>query len=308
MWASIGGWLERVLGLDPNVQGRLLLSLAALLSVWLAQRLASVLVQKQLGEPSARYRLGKGVRSASAIVAALVLARIWIRDLSGVATYLGLVSAGLAIALQTLILNLAGWAFILLRRPFGIGDRIEIGRHKGDVVDMRLFEFTLLEIGNWVDADQSTGRLIHVPNGSVFSQPLANYTGGFRYVWIEVPVLVTFESDWRRAKGLLLDVGRRHAGDVAQDASRRVAEANRRFFISYTHLEPTVYTRVRESGVELTLRCLVSPRARRTLVHRVWEDVLDAFAAEPQVAFAYPTWRIYRPTGAPGASELGDTR
>ena len=71
------------------------------------------------------------------------------------------------------------------------------------LIDLRIFQFTLMEIGNWVDADQSTGRIVHVPNGSVFVTPLANYAKGFQYIWNEIPVLVTFESDWRRAKEIL---------------------------------------------------------------------------------------------------------
>ena len=61
--------------------------------------------------------------------------------------------------------------------------------------------FSLMEIGNWVDAEQSTGRVIHVPNGKIFSEPLANYTDGFQYIWNEIPVLVTFESDWKKSQG-----------------------------------------------------------------------------------------------------------
>ena len=67
----------------------------------------------------------------------------------------------------------------------------------------RIFMFTLMEIGNWVDADQSTGRVIHIPNGKVFKEVLANYSKGFQYIWNEIPVLVTFESNWKKAKEIL---------------------------------------------------------------------------------------------------------
>jgi small-conductance mechanosensitive channel len=125
-----------------------------------------------------------------------LLAWIWVEELLSLSTFLGLVSAGLAIALREPLINLMGWAFIVWRRPFEMGDRIEIGGQAGDVIDMRVFQFTLLEIGNWVDADQSTGRAIHVPNGKVFSESLANYSKGLAYIWNEIPVRVTFESDW----------------------------------------------------------------------------------------------------------------
>ena len=121
--------------------------------------------------------------------------------------------------------NLAGWVFIAIRKPFAVGDRIEIGDHTGDVIDMRLFQFTLVETGNWVDADQSTGRIIHIPNGWVFRQSTANYTAGFNFIWNEIPVTVTFESNWEKARDILSprslrptrwSKGRKHNGSYAR--------------------------------------------------------------------------------------------
>jgi small-conductance mechanosensitive channel len=95
--------------------------------------------------------------------------------------------------------NLAGWVFIVWRHPFRVGDRVQIGEHAGDVVDLRIFQFSLMEIRNWVEADQSTGKIIHIPNGIIFTSPLANYTHGFNYLWNEIPITITFESDWEKA-------------------------------------------------------------------------------------------------------------
>jgi len=92
-----------------------------------------------------------------------------------------------------------------------VGDRIQIGEHAGDVVDLRIFQFTLVEIENWVAADQRTGRVIHVPNGRVFNEVVANYSRGFEYIWNEVPVRVTFESDWEAAKAILQEIANRQA-------------------------------------------------------------------------------------------------
>jgi small-conductance mechanosensitive channel len=218
---------------------------------------------------------------------------MWLEGIQSIATFLGLLSAGLAVALRDPVVNLVGWGFILWRRPFEVGDRIQIGEHAGDVVDLRIFQFTLLEIGNWVAADQSTGRVIHVPNGRVFSDALANYSKGFEYIWNEVPVLVTFESDWEKAKAYLLEIANRHAAHLSQAAEERVRQAARRFMIMYSALTPTVYTRVEASGVLLTVRYLCDPRQRRSSEQAIWEDILRAFAEHPDIKFAYPTRRVY---------------
>ena len=96
---------------------------------------------------------------------------------------------------------MAGWLFIVGKRPFTVGDRIEVDGSAGDVIDVSLFQFTMLEIGNWVDADQSTGRIIHVPNRFAFNKSLANFTQSFGFIWNEANVLITFESDWERDEG-----------------------------------------------------------------------------------------------------------
>lgn len=88
---------------------------------------------------------------------------------------------------------------------------MQIGQHVGDVIDIRLFQFTILEIGNWVEADQSTGRLIHMPNAKVFQEPQANYSTGFEYIWHEIPVMVTFESNWKKTKTILQEIVTKHA-------------------------------------------------------------------------------------------------
>jgi len=295
-------WMERTFGLDPVTQSRVLGSVLAILLFWALRRLALAVVWRRVDDVKVRYRWRKSITYVLVPTGMLIVGRIWFEGIGSIATFLGLVSAGLAIALKDLVVNLAGWAFILWRRPFEVGDRVEIDGHVGDVIDLRIFQFTLLEVGNWVDADQSTGRILHVPNGKVLGESLANYTRGFDYIWNELPVLVTFESDWRKAKGLLAEIAARHAAHLTDEAERQIREVSRRFMIFYSTLTPTVYTSVADSGVMLSIRYLCSPRRRRGTAEAIWEDILDAFAREDDIDFAYPTYRYYdnRLEGKPG--------
>jgi small-conductance mechanosensitive channel len=225
---------------------------------------------------------------------------VWFIGVGQFATFAGLVSAGLAIALRDIVANLAGWVFLVWRRPFVVGDRIEIGEHRGDVIDVRAFQFSLMEVGNWVDAEQSTGRVLHVPNGLVLTQTVANYSRGFPYIWNEIPVLITFESDWKLAKEILLEVVTNRPEALSERAEQALREASKKFFIRYPTLTPTVYTSVEESGVLLTLRYLCPPRRRRGTEQSIWEAILEAFAEEPRIDFAYPTTRFFDRTGEDG--------
>jgi small-conductance mechanosensitive channel len=279
--------------IDAATQEKLLISFAILVVLWMTRVLVLVVVHRRSDDFRIRYRWKKTSQYVTVTIAVLVIGMIWIQGFRSLATYLGLLSAGLAIALRELVANFVGWAFILWRRPFEVGDRIQIGDTAGDVIDLRIFQFTLLEIGNWVDADQSTGRVIHVNNGQVFTQSVANFSKGFEYIWNEIAVLVTFESDWEKAKGILAGIATKHGEELSTAAEEKVHEAARRFMIFYSKLTPTVYTSVRDCGVLLTLRYLCDPRRRRSTEESIWEDILHAFAENDDIDFAYPTQRFY---------------
>jgi small-conductance mechanosensitive channel len=284
-------WLEQNAGLSLLVQDRLLSTLVILAGLWLLQRLVLALVYRGARDPRVRYKWRKTMAYVALLVGVVLLWHIWIGRIGALATFLGLLSAGLAIALKDTVQNLAGWAYIVWSRPFDVGDRVQVGPHAGDVIDLHLFQFTLNEIGNWVDADQSTGRIVHVPNGKVLSEPIANYDRGFRYIWSEIPVTITFESNWKRAKQLLETIATRHAEQLTEQVERELLEASRQYLIAYTKLTPIVYVRVRDSGICLTLRYLIRSRFRRGSENAIWQDVLEAFSAEPDIDFAYPTTR-----------------
>ena len=285
--------LRQMLNLDSILYAKILSSLSVVLILWLFRLLTMYIIYRRTEDVRRRYQWRKTSTYLAAMLSALPLGWIWTEDVQSISTFLGLVSAGLAIALREPLTNLAGWGFIVWRRPFSVGDRIQIGAHAGDVIDVRVFQFTLLEIGNWVAADQSTGRVIHVPNGKVFSDILINYHTGLEYIWNEIPVRITFESDWEKAKALLQEIADGRAAHLSEDAKERVRRAARRYMIVYSAFTPTVYTRVETYGVLLTIRYLCEPRQRRSSEAAMWEDILQAFSKHADVEFAYPTQRFY---------------
>jgi small-conductance mechanosensitive channel len=286
--------LQSYLDLSPETQTRLLNTAVILFVLWLLRFFALRALNKvEKSDIRLFYTWRKTIDYTTAVLGIFLIGRLWLSGFQALATYLGLLSAGLAYVLQDLIRNLAGWVFIMLRRPFAVGDRIQIGQHAGDVIDIRLFELTMLEVGERIDSEQSTGRIIHIPNGIIFKEPLINYSQGLPYIWNEIPVLVTFESDWEKAKRILENVIQRYAPTITEETRRYFRQASTRFIITYTHLEPTVYTEVASSGVLLTMRYMVDPRKRRDSEHVIWEAVLKAFAPHEDVDFAYETTREY---------------
>jgi small-conductance mechanosensitive channel len=284
---------QRYLGISPELGYKILATIGIVLAYLVVRRLSRRVFQRLVDDKQSRYELSKAIAYLAGLLAVLALLKVWFSaGITGFATYLGLLSAGLAVALQDPLINFAGWLFILVRRPFQVGDRIQLGPHSGDVVDVRLFRFVMLEIGQWVNADQSTGRVLHVPNGWVFKHPIANYDGGFGYIWNELEVIVTFESDWQKAKELLLRTVNDHAEHLSADAVKRIEEAADHFHIKFSKVTPVVWTSVVESGVRLTMRYLCKPRERRSSASEIWEALLEGLSKMPDVHLAYPTTRF----------------
>lgn len=291
---TIGRTIEESLGLSIDNQNRLLLSIFVLLVLMIFRVTLRRLSYMRIEDSARRYQLNKAISYTVGFISFALLLAIWIGGKTGLLAYFGLLSAGLAIALQAPLSNLAGWLFITLRKPFVVGDRIQIDKDTaGDVIDVRLFSFSVIEVGNWVAADQSTGRIVHIPNAVVFKSYVANYTQGFNFVWNELPVTVTFESDWRRAKRILTEICEKHTAIKSEAAKKQVKRTAHRYLIVFEHLTPIVWTSVVDIGVTLTIRYLSDPRKRRSSAEKIWEDILDSFAREENIDFAYPTMRYY---------------
>lgn len=290
---EIVDWVNEQWGINPAIQRKIFFSLLAIFVLIFIRQLLLKIVFWRIKAVRQRYKWKNTVRYTFVVLGVLVISTIWIDEFHSFATFLGLISAGLAVALKDPIVNLAGWLFILVRRPFEVGDRVQIDNYAGDVIDIRAFQFTLNEIGNWVDSDQSTGRIVHIPNGKVFTEGQFNYHQGFSNIWNEICVVVTFESDWQKAKAILNEVMKKHTEQLTQTAQRRLLEASKKFMIFYNTLTPVVYTKVKDHGVALTMRYLCQPKKRRGTEHAIWEEVLIEFQKHKDIDFAYPTQRIY---------------
>ena len=189
-----------------SIQAKLIATFLAFFLFFIIRRLLLTTAYKFVEDIKTRHQWRKVTSYISFTLIFIIIAQIWFKGIESIATYLGLVSAGIAIALKEPLNNLTGWLYIIWRSPFDVGDRIQLGAQSGDVIDTNIFNFTVMEIGSWIDADDYTGRIIHIPNGLIFSETLANYGKGFKYIWNEIPVLVTFESNWEKAKKLLIEI------------------------------------------------------------------------------------------------------
>jgi len=267
-----------------------LILLIGYLLVFLLVRIINVRVQNH----RTQHLVRKYVIYFLNLLIILFVVFIWIQNISSLTIFLSAVGAGVALALQEVILSFAGWFMILFRRPFDAGDRIEFGGVKGDVIDISMLQTSLLEIGNWVDADQSTGRIVNVPNSEIFKKASYNYSRGFEFIWNELKILITFESDWKRAQEIMISHALDRAEDIEAIVKMKIKRMSRRYMIHYGKLNPIVYVDIKDSGVELTLRYLTEARKRRATQDEFARVILEDFEKEEKVNFAYPTYRIVK--------------
>ena len=271
----------------------LVLSILIVAILLFIRKILISLIAKNTKDPKTVYYSKRIIGYGYAFLLIILLGSVWIKGFGSVGTYLGIVSAGVAIALHETIANIAGWFFILWRKPFVIGDRIQIGETKGDVIDLRLFQFSLVEVGNWVEAEQSTGRIIHIPNSHVLKERTANYHGGFNYIWNEIQVLVTFESNWRKTREILEKIAKEKIESSSRQAEMQLRQAAERYMIHFSKLTPAVYMSARDSGVLFSIRYMINPRQKRGSEQSLWEEILSEFEKYPEIELAYPTTRFY---------------
>jgi len=279
-----------------NLPYEVFITVAVVVVLYLFAAILFRLINRRIEDTVRRHKLRKSVLYAVTTIALCYIVAVWASKFEwlNLSVVFAAAGAGLVIVCSSPILAIIGWIYIVARRPYDIGDRIEIADVKGDVMDIRLLKSTLLEIGNWVGTDQSTFRVVHIPNSFVFLHPVYNYTSDFKYLWSEVAVVVTFESDWEKARDIMLEHARTQSQQIIQQAGQQIRDAARKYSIHYPNLTPIVYVRIVEAGVELTLRYLTNVRRRRVTDDAISSGILKDFDTASEVAFAYPTYRIVK--------------
>lgn len=289
---SILEFIAGQIGIDSNILSRIIVSLIIILTYLFLRRVLNALIINRTDDSQTRYLATKLTNYFLGFLVLVIIGSIWLRG-TGLLAYVGILSAGLAIALQDLVVNFAAWLFILFRRPFSLGNRIEIGQHMGDVIDIRMFMFSLMEVGVWTGGDQSTGRVIHIPNGWIFKQSITNYNEAFNYIWNELALTITFESNWEKAKEILTYIVNEQSEETMHNFHQELKNASRKYMIFFRHIYPSVWTHVTEYGVTFYLRYICEPTKRRETDSHLWEMVLSAFSEHSDIDFAYPTTRFY---------------
>jgi small-conductance mechanosensitive channel len=252
------------------MSGRLIATVAVvgatIVLVWVASRLAA----RRGGDEFSSYYYRNIARYLSVLAGVIALVVVWRSAIGHLALFGGLVVAGLAFAMQEAIGSVAGWFNIVSGGIYRIGDRVELGGVKGDVIDITLLRTKVLEMGSsrsdeptWVGGRQYTGRIVSISNKATFDNPTYNYSQFFDFVWEELRVPVPYRCDWRQAEQILLEEAQRVS---ATEGAREAMEAmTKRFPVPKQEVEPKVYVTLTDNWVELAARFVIPVRKARTI-------------------------------------------
>jgi small-conductance mechanosensitive channel len=217
----------------------------------------------------------------------LALVSIWFDDPSRLATGIGLVSAGLAFALQKVVTSFAGYFVIIRSRVFTVGERITMGGVRGDVISLGFLKTTLMEMGDpmmaaptvWVRGRQYTGRIVTITNDKIFEEPIFNSTREFPYIWDEIAIPITYATDRARAEAILVAAADRATADIQREAEEFRAAMNKTYHLDLDAVAPRVFYRITDNWLELSLRFIVRDYGSRVIRDQIAREILEKFDA-----------------------------
>jgi small-conductance mechanosensitive channel len=267
-------------------------SLLAIALTLIANRVLRGLLRARFRDTPHAHTVFMLVRNAVFLAGASVILLIWLGLGSNFTVAMGILGAGIAFASQETIGSFAGYINIVTGNLYRIGDRIRVGNVTGDVLDISMLRTTVMEIGEWVDAEQYTGRVVTIANRSVFSDPVFNYTQRWGYLWDEITLPITYDSDWRHARRIMLDHAEEYTAHLQADAQSKLQEMIKRYPLQQASVIPQLYTRMTDNWVELTLRYVVEARERREATAQLHQVLLEHIEQEPDVTVASATFEI----------------
>lgn len=280
-------WLE-----DP-FNSKLIRAVLGSLFIGMMVAVLKTTINKYISEPYFRYKSKKVLVYAGYFLAIIYTITIFGENLGNIMVILGVASAGIAFALQEVIISIAGWVAISMGGFYAPGDRVQLGGITGDVIDIGILRTTMMETGQWVEADLYNGRVVKIANSFVFKEPVFNYSALFPFLWDEIKIPIKYGSDYKYARQVLQNIGARVTGEYSANAQASWERIGKHFIIKEAKLEPQVTLAATDNWIELTLRYVVDYRYRRHTKDVLYTTFLEEVEkSEGQIVIASATVQI----------------
>lgn len=231
---------------------------------------------KLVNDNASKYKLKKIITFFGYLVFVFGILLIFNTKLSGIGTALGVAGAGIAFALQEVIVSVAGYIAVFSGNFYHVGDRVKLGGIKGDVIDIGILRTTLMEIGDWVDGDLYNGKMVRVANSFIFKEPVYNYSGDFPFLWDEIYVPVKTNGDYIYAKKTFTRILNDEVGDFANSSQISWDKMIGKYNIENARVQPMITMVFDQNWITFTLRYVVDFKSRRSTKSVLYDKILTA--------------------------------
>jgi len=277
---------------DPVV-GKILASALVVLFVVVFVRYTQRALGQYVEDSQRRYRLRKLVTIGGYVVALVLLSVVYSDKLSGLTVMFGVLGAGIAFALQEVIVSVAGWIALSFGRLYDVGDRIQLGGIRGDVIDIGVLRTTLMECGGWINGDQYNGRVVRVSNSFIFKEPVYNYSSDFPFLWDEIMIPVRYGSNYELARQGFQQVLDDITGEHARRLKGEWRKMTDKYMLENAQLEPMVSLRMDDNWAEYALRYVVDYKKRRSTKDKICTDILKLIEeSDGQIQLGAPSFEV----------------
>lgn len=271
--------------------------LGIIIIIMLLERTFRIMVLSKISNIDHRYTVTKFFSASVYILIFVWVLGVIFSKQPGILASLAIVGAGLAIALQDVVKDMLGWFIIMQNRLFMRGHRITVGPITGEVVDIGLLRTVLLEIGIPKGNDmqavlERTGKSLSLPNAKFLIEPLTNHTTTSDFVRAEMRIVVTFESNWRKAQEMCKQIIDEITDEYVQRDHKQSRYRMQMLYFPHKTAGNQVYLDIAADGAELTLRFTVPIGERRPITSTIADKLLARIAEEPDINLAYGTKRI----------------
>ncbi|MGB9177414.1 MAG: mechanosensitive ion channel domain-containing protein [Methanoregula sp.] len=247
---------------------------------------------RKIKDKKVRYSLNKAITILSAAAAIVIIIDIWFPDTQSFIVAIGVISAGVVIALQDVFRNFVGGILIMTGNLYQVGDRIEIGGETGDIMDIGVMNTTMMELRGGIDSDQATGRITSIPNGKVITTPVHNYTKDHSFLWDEIMIPITYSSNWKKAKEVMLEIVTRETAEIVKEAEEEIEKIGETYYLPKRMVEPAVYLTPADTWISFHVRYVTRGKERRTFRTRISEMILQKVHEYPDISISSTTSSI----------------
>ena len=179
----------------------------------------------------------------------------------------------MAFTLQELILSIAGSVYIFIVKVYTPGDRIEINGIKGDVIDVDSIYTTMMEIGQWVNSDNYTGRIVKLSNAFVFKGPVYNYSQDFPFIWDEFNLPIRYGSNIDLAKSIIIKTATETLSEYTMNSKAQWNAVVNKYYIEDAQVDPTLAITLTDNWIQFNLRYIVDFKKRRLTKHVLHDKI-----------------------------------